>query len=884
VSSKNIVEKVKKRFGNPIAQRWLAYVGHLIVVTIAGVVLIPYFRANPTSIHEYFKDVGSIPKFFGPLLPSIFFVWILFKLFNPRIKTWQSWIKNPPVWLAWCVAFFLIAVADHAWGVGPNEFKPEWWHWLVYGICPVLGFGLFRWLKSPLRTKPETNSTNNTTLQNPSASASVPESNPPTIDDLLRNQSVFEAWLLSEKPAEVDLIGTQRIANRLAEYLKTRDGNIGLVGSYGSGKSTVIGMIQQQLKKSSDSTLPKILFVEQSCWGFEDASGAVQQILSQAVDEVSKETDCFSLRSIPENYRKTFSAGGDWLRTLADLVIGSSDPIEQFRKLSENLELINAKLVVVVEDLDRTKSSKFDRQEVLAVLQRLSKNTKRISFILAAGQTQSKDIDFAKLCERIEFVPELTTQNISGMIIATRSICLGQYSKIRTREQENPWGYQRHCFFREFGMPTDLDFAIGLLNTPRSLKIALRRTYQTWVNVLRDEIDFDQLFVVNSLRQMAPEVISFLSRNIDSLASLSGHPEQTDSSQNERLGVRIKQEWQTTSECFDGNLLSIQAAIKFLFPKVAELLFDLNSRSRRGYQTVETSRYWLRAINEEIEQNGIKDQEILADIEDWQNTKLSNCRMLVRLKSDYQYAAQWQYFADRLLIDDNSIFQVADDYFEHFKSKEGVCIYSNDRNNSGGWSAGFWEVCELLKRGTSRNRLHEWVSKQLNESLTSSLSLMVDLLNIFCGERGCVDQQQVGDIEKALAQLAQRQITTAKSLWDTCHPQAELILHYWINPPESIRPFHPKDLDWSWLGSILLECLQTSEYRDYFLKEVVYLLTESEGNGLGKRPHHTICQHVLESVFASNKNDLFETLKSLKSTCPESFKSRIDIITTSAPK
>lgn len=870
MSSKNIAEKVKKRLGSPNAQRLIVWLGHLIVVTIVGMVLIPYFRANPNSIHEYFKDVGSIPKFVGPLLLSIILVWILFKLFNPRTQTWRSWKKNPPVWLAWCVAFFLIAVADHAWGLGPNEFKPEWWHWLVYGLCPVLSLVFVRWLKSPDEQKTEDTSST--------------DPNPLTTEALLRDPQVLKAWLLSEKPAEVDLIGTQRIANRLAEYLQTRDGNIGLVGSYGSGKSTVIKMIKQQLEKNSSPTQPKILFVEQSCWGFEDASGAVQQILSHAVQEVSKETDCFSLRALPESYRKTFSAGGDWLRTLTDLVIPSSDPVVQFRKLSENLELINAKLVVVVEDLDRTPSSKFDRQEVLAVLQRLSKDTKQISFILAAGQAEPKDIDFAKLCEQIDFVPELTIQQTSQLVVAARLLCFAQSSSSCDLPRENPWGYQSHRWLEEYDTLRPLNAVTGLLSTPRSLKLALRRTYQAWVNVLEGEIDFDQLFVINSLRQTAPNVISFLSRNVDSPYLNSVRSGNRASTRKNTFEKRIKEEWQSITKSSEWNDLAVQAAIKFLLPELAKSLFGVGDSFSLDYQTVETSRYWLRAVNEEIECNGIKDQEILSEIEDWRKTKLSTCLMVMRLKSDYVYADQWYYFASRRFTDNVDIFQVASDYFAHFKSKDGVRVFSSNRIENGRRSAGFWEVCDLLRRRISRERLQEWVSKQIQDSLKTSLSLTVDLLSSFCGDRGCFDRESVYKLEQTLMNLAQQQINSAESLWDVCHPQAEQLLREWINPPKSMRHFHPKDLDWKWLGPILLDCLWNEDYQEYFGKEVVYLLTELETEKSGERNESSIRQDILDSVFSSKRDDLFDILKSLKPRFSDKIGSKIDIIINTPPK
>lgn len=131
---------------------------------------------------------------------------------------------------------------------------------------------------------------------------------------------------------------------------------------------------------------------------FKDSSSSIHSMLADAVNKVQDYIDTVRVRSLPESYRKTFAAGGIWFDSLSGLLLGKSDPNEQFERLADLMKDIGARLVFVVDDLDRNNSSSFDIQEVLAFLHQL-KQYDNLSFILSAGRSNAIRIDFAKLCD-----------------------------------------------------------------------------------------------------------------------------------------------------------------------------------------------------------------------------------------------------------------------------------------------------------------------------------------------------------------------------------------------------------------------------------------------------------------------------------------------------
>jgi KAP family P-loop domain len=322
----------------PTVRRWLYWLVHATMLTVFTALLIPAFRLFPEGVHAYFVEAPSWQRVLVLLVGCTLVVGIVFRLLAPKVSHVRGTIlrRYPPLWTAWVVAAVVVCSIDLAFGLGPPGYQASFWEWIFYGCGSVLFVVIYRHF---------------TSAPVPLDVASV-LSDSTSVGELVNNWEKLERWLRSDRPAEDDLIGNRRIARRLAGYLTNNGGTIGIVGPFGSGKTSVVSWLKTEVRQRRKPGQAEIWFAEQSCWGFEDSGAAVQQVLARATEAIAREVDCFSLRSLPESYRKTFSAAGDWLRTLADLVFGSADALEQFRQLSEILESVDARLVLVIEDLD----------------------------------------------------------------------------------------------------------------------------------------------------------------------------------------------------------------------------------------------------------------------------------------------------------------------------------------------------------------------------------------------------------------------------------------------------------------------------------------------------------------------------------------------------
>jgi len=166
-----------------------------------------------------------------------------------------------------------------------------------------------------------------------------------------------------------DLFEARHTARIIARKLTGKNAtSICVYGEQGVGKSTVLNLmesylcdpdfkndVREQWKQFAPAIPPRILVCRVQAWGF-TKEPAASVVLREAVKTLAKQVDCLAIRNLPTQYHEAIKAVGPaWMRgPLAFLSPG--DPLDQLRRLGAILLAINARLVLVVEDLDRNES------------------------------------------------------------------------------------------------------------------------------------------------------------------------------------------------------------------------------------------------------------------------------------------------------------------------------------------------------------------------------------------------------------------------------------------------------------------------------------------------------------------------------------------------
>ena len=342
---------------------WFAYA----VTVLSGIFLLPLVRQFPQELHSFVISLGIWQSCLAIFLGTTAFFYLCFNLLRPRLRHLVYAGSFPPIWSAWLLGLFSLAGLDLYWTLGPSSYQATLLEWIGYGGVPLLGVAVFEHLhnrKGKLKVAYES-------VQ----SISLEDMSSAPWDEIA-------AWLKDDSPGEQDFLRHRALATILHKKLTNGVPSIGIVGQFGSGKSSIIQWIKEE--EGLNGGKPKLIFIDSSCWGFEDSTSSVHMLLSTAVAQIGEVLDPFHFRGLPDGYRRAFSVGGDWADMLGNLFASKRDPFDLIAELSDLMGLMNCRLVFIVEDLDRNSSRNFDLQEVLAFLHRLKSNS-NISYILAAG-------------------------------------------------------------------------------------------------------------------------------------------------------------------------------------------------------------------------------------------------------------------------------------------------------------------------------------------------------------------------------------------------------------------------------------------------------------------------------------------------------------------
>ena len=101
-------------------------------------------------------------------------------------------------------------------------------------------------------------------------------------------------WLDNE--TERDFLNFESVADTVAEIIFQAKGqpiSIGVSGSWGSGKSSMIKLIHRSIKKRIIDGGPEFLFVEFNAWlyqGYDDARAALLDVVASALEEKAEKS------------------------------------------------------------------------------------------------------------------------------------------------------------------------------------------------------------------------------------------------------------------------------------------------------------------------------------------------------------------------------------------------------------------------------------------------------------------------------------------------------------------------------------------------------------------------------------------------------------------
>lgn len=647
-----------------ILKRWLSVFAYLVVGLVVATAFHHPFQIIGQRIAPYFSSKCWPMLCLGLLLGIGASIVLAHLGAAPRVRMRQLciWLRYPPSWLLVILAVpGLILIQRYVLNVdyfsGLSAGEIFWslitcWGFLV-GILVAIGYRLLReWL---------TEKKSDNTISSPPVQEEIASDR----NGQHRIEKIID-WIMEEKPIEtntLDFFDAEVYATRIFE--KIRMGafqNCALVGGYGTGKSSVLNLVEKKLldkglKLESSSECSKICVCRVDGWGCLRAK-VPEAILKQAVHELQDSIDCLAVSRLPIRYQQALERLPSPGPIMSALISEPTDAAVELEKLDSILHTAGIHLVIMIEDIDRNgkKGEKAMGVEVPALLDRLKK-CDAITVIVTLGLENPNADVLVRVCEHREDMV-CRTDDMVKIIKKFRDYCLTEYPKDQPKDKKDLDPVKRIDRDKRFMEASETvlesitkhkdgnvqtekrsvmyDLAKEIFS-PRNLKSVLRRTYQIWES-LHGEIDFDELLVMNTLRFGEPVVFSFIQINRDLFQRLHYTKEK---SEKEEVRKQIYARWNrfegigdSTGKLSDSELGFSKEAfydcMRFIFPLIQEEM-DRFDPYPQSIALSHVNDYWERYHLEEIPKNQVRDQTVYRAIEKWRedsNAKVINNRTL----------------------------------------------------------------------------------------------------------------------------------------------------------------------------------------------------------------------------------------------------------------
>lgn len=637
----------------------------------------------------------------------------------------RQWHRYPPIWLAVPLGLFLVGVRE-LWlpslGLRGGEVQPDLSHsfpiaWIATALA--LGAVLVRYLKCRQPVEPAESS------EAPSPSSITPAS--------------VEQWIAAdERPLEnhePDFFGHRPVARKIVHLVGNEKRAVALVGAFGTGKSSILNTVCAELSDCS----PRIVCAWLDVWTVPKAEDVPRLALNQMIRALDGLVDTIELRGLPDSYKRLAAAEpSGWL---ARILRGDSvDSLQALERLSPILDAIDAQVVLMVEDVERTGEG-FDTRHLerfLWALQRLD----RCTFVIAVDA--GSRLDFLKLCDAIELVPVVRVEHLERIFITAYNCWTTKYSDIDPiphRNDSDP--FQFRMTTPDDRLPSQLQASdwvqpqlalVSLLQTPRGLKHMMRRVNRIWSN-LHGEAELDHIVILSALRHGAPRAYKFLLANID---AARGEPMEVGT-----IVETVKKDWEKLiGELPNGA--AVQRLVNVLgLRQLTNAPPQGGTPSRQGVHIQGPVDYFARIAAEELDPNELRDQQVLQHIEQWKDGQTENLveRLVPAAGVDDHYAQVWNHLA--VQSDETDLMKLTELVVDRLLTTHGASASAEHTA-----LLALWGKCGRL---LPKNEHTQWLIDLIERAVPRSLPLVTSLFYYWTGKSGIVDEASKAGIRDAVS-------------------------------------------------------------------------------------------------------------------------------------
>ena len=435
----------------------------------------------------------------------------------------------------------------------------------------------------------------------------------------------------SEKPIEKieqDILGRSNTAEELSRHIleyKDKDSlTIGIIGEWGSGKTSFINMVLEILRKNED-----YIIVNFNPWNISTRKQLISDFFNQLSNEIGKIDKEKFLKDVSKNLKllskifepvtlvpipqisifaslvkKIFKNTGDFLNDVADSQ--KSDLNEIKEKLNNSLEEFGKKVVIVVDDIDRLSDN--DIREVFQLVKSIADFKNTIYILSYDHKIVSKALDNFQRDKGEEYL-----EKIIQVPITLPHISKSELNRIFLKKLGDILNIPEEEFDRSYYNELYSNGFSNNFNTLRDIGRYLN-TFKFGFNVIKEELNVIDYMAITLFKVFEPQLYKYIQENGEYFTGVKfgGEFEINPQEEKEKIKNELEEHFKKLKKISSKNARDM---IKVIFPKIRGLYNGSNYdysfiKVWNGKRRIASAKYFPFYFSLDFPENEIKKSEL----------------------------------------------------------------------------------------------------------------------------------------------------------------------------------------------------------------------------------------------------------------------------------
>lgn len=371
---------------------------------------------------------------------------------------------------------------------------------------------------------------------------------------------------------------SQQLAHAILSYKSQDNFTIGLFGRWGTGKTSIINMVIEEISHKTSDSLNKPIIVKFNPWNYSDKTQLIRQFFNTIMSEIGINRSGKELKRVGsalEKYSEIFEYSqyipvvGKYLKPFKGILKGFGSKASEVAKQKDSLETVkievvnalksqNQKIIVIIDDIDR-----LNNEQIRLIFQLVNcvAGFPNMIYLLSFDKSVViRALEDEQKCNGEEYLEKII-QVPFDVPEAKKS----DVHKLLFDQLNNLWFGEipSSNFEKEYWSKVYNNCLSPLLNTIRDVNRVIN-VYKFKYGLLHSETNCIDLLAITTLQVCAPNIFEWIKNNTSRLTGSSHGISFSGIDQNKKRDEMIK-EFEKVAD----NAEFMLEVLQVIFPKFA---------------------------------------------------------------------------------------------------------------------------------------------------------------------------------------------------------------------------------------------------------------------------------------------------------------------------